>query len=518
MSDLYNENYNIPKEKFQFAQLDKRIHDEKFTAKPIGYFKDAWLRFKKNKSSLAASVIILLIVLFAIIVPFFSPYTIADSDGIYARMRPKSELLSNLGIWDGTYSKVLNDKFYIYLHGVGIGLADTDGSGRAWQDGIDSSMNPIRQEIRAYKTAGKDYRDCLVDSYYEVGFKYLTITNGKYQEMLAWQEETGLQFIYPMVDINSKWCDPYNQGDGNYWYRHNASGTPLNEKGQKMSLEDTMANGLTDNYLRDANGNVMYYMPKDKNMIMVRVLYYNYYQYVNGKEPLHLFGTDAQGFDILARLAFGVRFSLILAACVSVINFFIGATYGAVEGFYGGAIDLIFERISDILNAIPFLVVATLFKLHLVNTGRVSPFVGILFAFVLTGWLGIAYRVRTQFYRFKNQEYVLAARTLGAKNFRLMFKHIFPNTLGTIITSSVLIIPGVIFSESILSYLGIFNFNTATSISLGTMLSNGQNYLASDPHIILFPAMIISLLMISFNLFGNGLRDAFNPTLRGADE
>ena len=106
----------------------------------------------------------------------------------------------------------------------------------------------------------------------------------------------------------------------------------------------------------------------------------------------------------------------------------------------------------------------------------------------------------------------------GASDSRLIFKHIFPNSLGTIITGSVLAIPGVIFSESMLSYLGIVNLETSSLTSIGTMLSNGQGYLITFPHIILFPALFISILEISFNLFGNGLRDAFNPSLRGADE
>ena len=120
-----------------------------------------------------------------------------------------------------------------------------------------------------------------------------------------------------------------------------------------------------------------------------------------------------------------------------------------------------------------------------------------------------------QFYRFKNQEYVLVARTLGAKDSRIMFKHIFPNAIGTLITSSVLVIPGVIFSETSLSYLGIINLNGDNMTSVGTLLSKGQGYLFTYPHIILFPAIFISLLMLCFNLFGNGLRDAFNPSLRG---
>ena len=99
-----------------------------------------------------------------------------------------------------------------------------------------------------------------------------------------------------------------------------------------------------------------------------------------------------------------------------------------------------------------------------------------------------------------------------------MFKHIFPNSLGTIITSSVLVIPSVIFSESSLTYLGIVNLDSSTRTSVGTMLANGRQFLSTFPHIILFPALFISLLMISFNLFGNGLRDAFNPALRGSDD
>ena len=141
----------------------------------------------------------------------------------------------------------------------------------------------------------------------------------------------------------------------------------------------------------------------------------------------------------------------------------------------------------------------------------------LLFAFVLTGWIGMASTVRMQFYRFKGQEYVLASRTLGAKDTRIMFKHIFPNALGTIVTSSVLVIPGVIFQESTLTYLGIVNLESSTMTSVGTMLANGRDQLQTNPHIILFPALYVSLLMISFNLFGNGLRDAFNPSLRGTE-
>ena len=174
------------------------------------------------------------------------------------------------------------------------------------------------------------------------------------------------------------------------------------------------------------------------------------------------------------------------------------------------------ERITDILGNVPFMVVTTLFQLHL--AAKIGALGSLLFAFVTTGWIGTASTVRMQFYRYKNQEYILAARTLGAKNSRLMFKHIFPNALGTIITSSVLVIPSVIFSESSLTYLGIINLESDNMTSVGTMLAHGKDFLQTFPHIILFPAIFISLLMITFNLFGNGLRDAFNPSLRGTED
>ena len=130
----------------------------------------------------------------------------------------------------------------------------------------------------------------------------------------------------------------------------------------------------------------------------------------------------------------------------------------------------------------------------------------------------MASRVRMQFYRFKNQEYVLAARTLGAGNLRIMFKHIFPNGLGTIVTSVALVIPSMIYSETNLSYLGIVNLEAGNTTSVGTLISAGQkSIMAGAGFVALFPCAFLVLLMLSFNLFGNGLRDALNPSLRGSE-
>ena len=174
------------------------------------------------------------------------------------------------------------------------------------------------------------------------------------------------------------------------------------------------------------------------------------------------------------------------------------------------------ERVTDILGGIPFIIVATLFQIHL--SAKLGAIPCLIFAYILNGWIGIAYRVRTQFYRFKHQEFVLAARTLGAKDSRLIWKHVFPNSLGTIVTSAALIIPGVIFNESMLSYLGIVKLGSANMTSLGTLLADASAIWTNYPHLMILPALFISLLEISFNLFGNGLRDAFNPSLRNVED
>ena len=490
-------------EDFRFASHGASLKDKKPETKPVGYFRDAWRRFKKNKASIVALCIIAFLVLFALIAPLFSPFSMSFSDPIYRERIPKNSVLAHIGIATGEYSRDLNGRGFEYFEAIGIGAAydratDTEDN----TQGIGGEYAAIR------RVTGENENSMFVlDAYLEKGFRRLSVTQAEYEDIRAYEEETGLPVLYPMIDaskVNQTFLS--DADDANVWFLTDASG---------RAVKDAQGN-YQDIYLRDAEGNVRYYQNRDTSGLYVRVLYYNYFLFRNGTEPEFLFGSNTVGQDILVRLASGIRLSLLLAVGVSVINLLIGAIYGTIEGYYGGRVDLVMERIVDILSGVPFIIVATLFQLHLANTVGIVP--SLLFAFVLTGWIGTSRRVRTQFYRFKGQEYVLAARTLGAGDLRLMFKHIFPNTLGTIITSSVLVIPSVIFSESMLTYLGIVNLSGSAMTSIGSMLSDGQGVLASSPHVIFFPAIVISLLMISFNLFGNGLRDAFNPSLRGVDE
>ncbi|MBR4344763.1 MAG: ABC transporter permease [Lachnospiraceae bacterium] len=225
--------------------------------------------------------------------------------------------------------------------------------------------------------------------------------------------------------------------------------------------------------------------------------------------PKYIMGTDASGIDMFKRAFAGLRTSLVLGVLVAAFCFCFGLVWGSISGYFGGNVDLFMERFTDILGGVPWIVVMTLCILHLGN----NFFVFIL-ALCMTGWISTSSRTRTQFYRFKGREYVLASRTLGASDARLIFKHILPNSLGTIVTASVLMIPGIIFSEASLAYL---NLGLRGSTSFGVMMANNQQYLEVYPFLVIFPAVVMALIMITFNLFGNGLRDALNPTLKGSD-
>ena len=525
----------IPKEKLVFANTGEKIRDQKFEDKPIGYFHDAWNRFCKNKASIVAAVIIICIILFAIIVPFLNASGSGTSaDTRYMKKTPRNLLLSKIGIATGYETSEYRDTALIQFAAIGIGsredLLNIPTIGDALAE--DDFLQPVKKINDAYSVQqGKNktlFYDATVDTYLQVGFTFEYIEQSEYSRILAWQEETGIQVLYPMIEENEYnfYYSTSGVSDPNWWYKTNTKGQPvrINQSGNAtiIKYDDITEITLVDNYMRDSEGNLKYWVysgggNESTAMYKVRVLYYNYYRYNHdGREPQFIFGTDSVGYDLAYRMAIGIRLSLILSVCIFAINFILGAIYGSIEGYYGGAADLTMEFISYILSGIPFIVVSTLFQMHL--AAEVGPIPSLLFAFVLTGWIGTASLVRTQFYRFKNQEYVMAARTLGARDRRIILKHIFPNTLGTIITSSVLAIPGVIFSESMLSYLGIVNLGGTKTTSLGTLLSDASTIWKSVPHLMLFPATVISLLMICFNLFGNGLRDAFNPSLRGVEE
>lgn len=377
LDDLKTLDLDIREDSFEFVQLDKTLRDEKFQGEPIGFFKDAWIRFKASRPSMISALIIAMIVVMSIIGPLINEYTYRQQHIDWALMPPRIPGLEKIGLADG--NKVV----------------------RANKDNLETRYGDSIIEILGEETITHQGRDVI--------------------------------------------------------------------------------------------------------MVRARV---DMYKYKGAEDVYFWFGTDSIGRDIWTRLWRGTRVSLFIGIMSVLINLVIGVIYGAISGYFGGWTDMIMQRIIEILTGIPQLVVIILLIMYM--GAGVVPFI---VAMVMTGWTGMSRMIRAQFYRYKGMEYVLASRTMGAKDRTLIFRHILPNAIGPTVTQATLAIPGAIFAESQLSYLGLGL--QAPEPSIGVLLSEGQKVLLNYPHLIFFPAVIISILMLAFNLFGNGLRDAFDPTLRG---
>ncbi|WP_400163854.1 ABC transporter permease [Brevibacillus sp. TJ4] len=221
----------------------------------------------------------------------------------------------------------------------------------------------------------------------------------------------------------------------------------------------------------------------------------------------HWFGTDDLGRDIFERIWYGARISLQVGLTAALIDLIIGVIWGGIAGFYGGKVDEIMMRIADILYAVPYLLVVILLMVWM-GPGVLT----IIIALSITGWIGMARIVRGQLMQLKTQEFVLAARSLGADNRRLIFKHLIPNALGPIIVTLSLTVPNAIFTESFLSFIGLGV--SAPIASWGTMSEEGLSAMRYYPWRLMFPAVFISVTILAFNLLGDGLRDAVDPRLR----
>jgi oligopeptide transport system permease protein len=461
----------MDKNKFVLVHTkDVYIQDKPLKTKEIGYYKDSWNRFKKNKGALSAFYIILGILAFVTIGPFLNPYNLSETSPNealrFAYLEPKIQILENFGIFDGSRDIKVGKRF---LHamanstfGEGIilsGFPEVLRDDVDHPDWIDVSELTVRVDSYRYTNYIQSYMPPTYFSDLDAGRDPLasvteTLTRDQFEQFLS------QNYIIDILAI----------------------------------IESPNADNPSEPFLQ----------------YKVRV---NRFMMSLGQEPddtYFWFGTTRDGQDLFTELWRGARLSLTIALLVVVINAVVGLTIGSVVGYYGGLLDLLFDRFVEIVASIPFLSVLTLLTLRFGNDLWV-----IIFAFTATGWLGSYGTGRLQFYRFKNREYVLAARTLGASDARIMFKHILPNTLGLIVTSYALAIPAFVFTEASFSFLGIINYREA--ISVGLLIDQGQQQMQSYPYLLLFPALYIAILMIAFNLFGNGLRDAFNPSLRGVE-
>ncbi|TGA98978.1 ABC transporter permease [Sporolactobacillus shoreae] len=219
-------------------------------------------------------------------------------------------------------------------------------------------------------------------------------------------------------------------------------------------------------------------------------------------------GTDQFGRDLLSRLLYGTRISLLIAFSAAFLDLTIGVPYGLISGWLGGKADTIMQRALEIISGVPTLVVVVLMLL-IFPPGIPS----IIMALALIGWITMARVVRGQTLQIKNQEFILAARVLGQRPVKTVLGHILPNLSSVIIIQTMFTIPEAIFFEAFLSFIGVGM--RAPNASLGTLINDGYQTFQFYPHLMWYPALIISLIMIAFNIFADGLRDAFDPKMKG---
>ncbi|MGN1294916.1 MAG: ABC transporter permease [Bacilli bacterium] len=628
---------SVNKDDFVLVQDNVKISDKKFDSKPTTFIKDAFRRFKKNKSSVAGAIILGILIVLTLLVPVASDKDIKTVKVKERFLAPKL-FPAGTGFWDGTRkiknviydidnevpagyykpacSKIKIDEEYTLINAASAYAKD--GYVHLLNEKVENSEDLSTKVLYTYNktkfNATSQYKvemelgDIQTFDYefgeYRITLRYNQNTETKeYDELVLkdWSKEYGVQtidiskaiqdaslsivndanFVFELKPVENKTSyllikslkfscaegmsneellgklsfdnasemvlrmqdEETKQFPEGYWqstgvksvygakvkycsFTYDTYAAAYDEK------EVTLAKSELDVYINNGWCSYDYSSPEnfvildeDKcpisgiisqktNSITGKVLSvtataYRYKDYGYKSMPIFLMGTDAQGHDLFKKAFSGLRTSLVLGVCTAAFCFLFGLVFGAIEGYFGGNVDIIMERFCDILSGVPWIVVMTLCILHLGNN-----FMTFFLALCMTGWMGTAARTRTQFYRFKGREYVLASRTLGASDARLIAKHILPNSLGTIITSSVLMVPSVIFSEANLAYLRL---GLQGVDSFGVLLSENQAYLAIYPNLIVFPSIIMALIMISFNLFGNGLRDALNPSLKGSD-
>ena len=220
-----------------------------------------------------------------------------------------------------------------------------------------------------------------------------------------------------------------------------------------------------------------------------------------------LFGTDELGRDLFTRVWWGARISLFIGITAATIDMLIGILWGSIAAYIGGRTEEFMMRICDILHAIPYLLVVILLTVI-----RGSGIVTILIAMTLTGWINMARICRSQILQLKQHDYITAARSIGASPTRILLRHLIPNAMGPIIAAMTLTIPTAIFTEAFLSFLGLGI--QAPAASWGVLVNDGVNAMRYYPWRLFFPALMITLTMLSFNLLGNALRDSLDPRLR----
>ncbi len=509
--------------------------DTEQTRRSLTYWQDVWRRLKKNKSSLVGLVGVVVIVLFAIIGPWVSPYKYSDQVLDYSNLPPRidirkvddiyvnvtkeyrvlevSEKGELLGRIDVVYRDAINKQYFyskeaeleladqgpdlylttedfgegvFYSEHYGIALKDAEYPGGS--DTIEIVYIQPNSPFMEALVDGQDY-DAEKDAVYfikvEIDGVVYQSSDGAEEVVTALEDATLISDVVfgediIMVDFSYKLMDPSDRPAG----------------------------------YEDVEFTVLYHGDEQKQA----------YDTVMNRS--YIFGTDGLGRDVLTRVMYGARISLLVAFIATLVNFLIGVTYGSIAGYAGGQVDNVMMRIVDIINSIPLVLYViilmvilrevvidiNLFGNYIVIFRGSSGLGTIVIALGTVYWVAMARLVRGQILGLKEQEYVLAAQTIGVPRWKIITRHLVPNALGPIIVSMTMMIPAAVFTEAFLSFIGLGV--SAPKASWGTLANDALSGLTTYPYQLMFPAAAISITMLAFNFLGDGLRDALDPRLR----
>jgi oligopeptide transport system permease protein len=333
-------------------------------------------------------------------------------------------------------------------------------------------------------------------------------TNYSYSDQVK-----GFTNLPPRLTIYKMEDDTYFYFNSNYYtlYTSNEDGKLL-EKLDQTSLDSTNRLAYYDYNGETVTIDYSYKLDEDNDTGLVFTIIYDDTTYSESykttSNKLFAWGSDNLGRDILTRVMYGTRISLFVALVATFVNLFIGVLYGSLAGLKGGVVDQILMFIINIINSIPLLLFVILIMVILDDTSMLT----IIITLGAVYWVSMARLVRGQVLALKNQEFVLAAKSLGVSQFNIILKHLIPNSIGPILVSLTMMIPSAIFTESFLSFIGLGA--SAPQASLGTLASDSIEVFRTAFYQLMYPAGTIAILILAFNFFGDGLRSALDPKLR----
>ncbi|MCD6482378.1 MAG: ABC transporter permease [Candidatus Izimaplasma sp.] len=534
----------MTKKDFEFITREEKLDNEQ-TRKSLTYWQDVWRRLKKNRLSMFGLIGVIIVILFGVFGPWLTPYDYSDQLLDYSNLPPSFEIYK------------LDDDFYVYVTKE-YRVLETTEKGKLLGR-IDYIHKDIINKIYYY---AKEYELVIPDN--ETGNYPLGVTldaGSVYSEKwgvafkdsvnVAGKDQIELTYIHP----DSPFYAALKDGEAFDFTSDDFTLTSIDliddinaASPVETSLEiNAGAQAIVDqlelsNHISDVvfggkiiEVNFSYKLmdegehPAGYEDVKVAVTYNdveNKYVYDKVSNSTYLWGSDMLGRDMLTRVMFGARISLTIAFVATLVNFFIGIFYGSIAGYSGGNTDNYMMRIVDIINSIPLVLYVILLMVLLKEVVIDVTIFGhyyvifkggaglgtIIIALGSIYWVGMARLVRGQILGLKEQEFVLAAKTIGVSRFKIITRHLVPNSMGPIIVSMTMMIPSAVFTEAFLSFIGLGI--SAPKASWGTLANEALSGLTTYPYQLFFPSAAIAFTMLAFNFLGDGLRDALDPRLR----